>query len=105
MKAIDVATKNFITFEDVIEICKELNIECKDTAAELSEHETFLVERRIESVKKRRVEDAEKAKKNKKIKLKKKVDVSNDIRKKKGLELREEKEEGEEDRSSQRRCS
>jgi len=37
MKAIDVATKNFITIEDVVEICKELNIVCKDTAAELSE--------------------------------------------------------------------
>ncbi|MCL2156030.1 MAG: translation initiation factor IF-2 [Leptospirales bacterium] len=49
------------------------------------------MERRIESVKKRKLEDAEKAKKNKKIKLKKKVDVSNDIRKKKGLELREER--------------
>ncbi len=89
MKAIDVATKNFITFEDVVEICKELNISCNDTSAELNEHETFLVERRIESVKKRKVEDAEKARKNKKIKLKKKVDVSNDIRKKKGLELKE----------------
>lgn len=88
MKAIDVATKNFITIEDVVEICKELNIVCKDTAAELSEHEAFLVERRIESVKKRKLEDAEKARKNKKIKLKKKVDLSDDIRKKKGLELR-----------------
>jgi translation initiation factor IF-2 len=96
MKAIDVATKNFITIEDVVEICKELNITCKDSAAELNEHEAFLVERRIESVKKRRLEDAEKARKNKKIKLKKKVDLSDDIRKKKGLELRG-KEEGEED--------
>jgi len=96
MKAIDVATKNFITIDDVVEICKELNIACNNAAAELSEHEAFLVERRIESVKKRRVEDAEKARKNKKIKLKKKVDVSNDIRKKKGLELREEKEDGSE---------
>jgi len=97
MKAIDVATKNFIAIEDVVEICKELNIACKDSTAELSEHEAFLVERRIESVKKRRLEDAEKARKNKKIKLKKKVDVSNDIRKKKGLELREEKEEADAD--------
>ena len=97
MKAIDVATKNFITIEDVVEICKELNISCQNSAAELNEHEAFLVERRIESVKKRKTEEAEKARKNKKIKLKKKVDVSNDIRKKKGLELREEKEDGEED--------
>jgi len=97
MKAIDVATKNFITLDDVVEICKELNITCKDNTAELNEHEAFLVERRIESVKKRRLEDAEKAKKNKKIKLKKKVDVSNDIRKKKGLELKEEKDEAVED--------
>jgi hypothetical protein len=92
MKAIEVATKNHITFDDVVEICKELNIICRASDTELNEHETFLVERRIESVKKRKLEDAEKAKKNKKIKLKKKVDVSNDIRKKKGLELREEKE-------------
>ena len=91
MKAIDVATKNHISFDDVVEICKELNIICKATDSELSEHEAFLVERRIESVKKRKLEDAAKAKKNKKIKLKKKVDVSNDIRKKKGLELKEEK--------------
>jgi len=98
MKAIDVATKNFITIEDVVEICKELNISCQNSAAELSEHEAFLVERRIESVKKRRLEDAEKARKNKKIKLKKKVDLSDDIRKKKGLELRE-KEAGEEDQA------
>ncbi len=92
MKAIDVATKNFITIDEVVEICKELNIACKDTAAELNEHESFLVERRIESVKKRKLEEAEKARKNKKIKLKKKVDVSNDIRKKSGLELKEDKE-------------
>ena len=91
MKAIDVATKNHISFDDIVEICKELNIICQETDTELSEHEAFLVERRIESVKKRKLEDAEKAKKNKKIKLKKKVDVSNDIRKKKGLELREER--------------
>ena len=97
MKAIDVATKNHITFDDIVEICKELNIICQDTGADLSEHEIFLVERRIESVKKRKLEDAEKAKKNKKIKLKKKVDVSNDIRKKKGLELREEKDDADED--------
>jgi translation initiation factor IF-2 len=96
MKAIDVATKNFITIDDVVEICKELNITCKDSAAELNEHEAFLVERRIESVKKRKLEDAEKARKNKKIKLKKKVDLSDDIRKKKGLELRE-KADGSED--------
>jgi translation initiation factor IF-2 len=96
MKAIDVATKNFITFDDVVEICKELNISCPDETAELSEHETFLIERRIESVKKRKQEEAEKAKKNKKIKLKKKVEVSNDIRRKKGLEPKEKEEEPEE---------
>ncbi|PKL17633.1 MAG: translation initiation factor IF-2 [Spirochaetae bacterium HGW-Spirochaetae-5] len=96
MKAIDVATKNFITIDDVVEICKELNITCKDSAAELNEHDAFLVERRIESVKKRKLEDAEKARKNKKIKLKKKVDLSDDIRKKKGLELREKTEGAEE---------
>jgi len=96
MKAIDVATKNFIAIDDVVEICKELNIACKDSTAELNEHEAFLVERRIESVKKRKLEDAEKARKNKKIKLKKKVDLSDDIRKKKGLELREKAEGAEE---------
>ena len=89
MKAIDVATKNHISFDDISGICKELNIICQNTDTELNEHETFLVERRIESVKKRKLEDAERAKKNKKIKLKKKVELSNDIRKKKGLELRE----------------
>jgi len=72
MKAIDVATKNHISFDDIVEICKELNIICQEMDTELSDHEAFLVERRIESVKKRKLEDAEKAKKNKKIKLKKK---------------------------------
>lgn len=87
MKAIEVATKNFVLYDDVLEICKELGISCVDESSELNDNEVFLIERRIESVKKRKVEEAQKAKKSKKIKLKKKVEISDDIKKKKGMEI------------------
>jgi translation initiation factor IF-2 len=87
MKAIEVATKNFVLYDDVLEICKELGISCVDESSELNDNEVFLIERRIESVKKRKVEEAQKARKSKKIKLKKKVEISDDIKKKKGMEI------------------
>ncbi len=91
MKAIDVATKNHITVDDVVEICREISIPCEGGDSELVSNDIFLVERRIEVVKKKKLEEAEKAKKNKKLKLKKRVHVSNDIKKMKGIEITESK--------------
>ena len=87
MKANEVATKNHVTFDDIIEICRELNIPCDKDTADLSEREVFLVEKKIESVKKRKLEDAQKAKKKQKIKLKKDVKLSSDLTRKIGKEV------------------
>ena len=61
MKAIDVATKNHITVDDVIEICRAISIPCEGGDSELVENDVFLVERRIEVIKKKKQEEAEKA--------------------------------------------
>ena len=87
MKANEVATKNHVTFDDILEICRELNIPCENETADLSEREVFLVDKKIESVKKRKLEEAQKAKKKQKIKLKKDVKLSSDLTRKIGKEV------------------
>ena len=78
MKAIEIATKNHITMDDMLEVCKELEISCENDESDLSEKDVFLIEKKIEAIKKRKIENAEKVKKGKKIKLKRKVHVAKD---------------------------
>ncbi len=90
MKAIDVATKHEVPLEDVQAICKELRVPCADGSAEFLGDTCFLVENKVERLKLKRKEEAEKARKrSRKIKLKKHVNISNDIKKKKGMEVPE----------------
>ena len=95
MKAIDVATKNHITIDDVIEICRAISIPCEGGDSELAENDVFLIEKRIEVIKKKKQEEAEKARKTRKVKLKKRVNVSDDIKKIKGIEITETKSDAE----------
>ncbi len=82
MKAIDIATKNHITIEDIMEVCRELEIACDGEASELSEKDIFLIEKKIEAIKKRKIQKLEKSKEGKKIKLKRKVTLSKEIKEK-----------------------
>ena len=65
MKAIDIATKNHISMEDMMEVCRELGIACEGDAFELSDKDIFLVEKKIEAIKKRRSRSSNRAKKEK----------------------------------------
>ena len=79
MKAIDIATRNHISTEDVEEVCKELGITF-ELEKEFSEQDIFLVEKKIEVIKTKKAQKAEDVKKGKKIKLKRKVHVSKEIK-------------------------
>jgi hypothetical protein len=80
MKAIDIATKNHITIEDMMEVCKDLEISCEGEASEMSEKDIFLIEKKIEAIKKRKIQKLEQSREGKKIKLKRKVHVSKEIK-------------------------
>jgi len=80
MKAIDIATRNHITIEDMMEICKNLEIKCEGGDAELAEKDIFLIEKKIEVIKIKLAQKAEADKKGKKIKLKRKVHLSKEIK-------------------------
>jgi translation initiation factor IF-2 len=71
MKAIEVATKNHITVDDIAEVCKDLEIPCGGDDHDFTEKQVFLLEKKIEKLKEKQIE----AQKNKKIKLKRKVSV------------------------------
>jgi len=75
MKAIDITTKNHVSFKDFLEICQELDIECQDENSELSDQDLFLVEKKIEIIKNKKIQKDNELKKNKKIKLKRKVHI------------------------------
>ncbi len=75
MKAVDIATKNHITMEDMLEVCRELEIPCENEETDLNEKDIFLIEKKIEVIKTRKAQKIEKARKGKKIKLKRKVSV------------------------------
>ena len=83
MKAIDIATKNHITMEDMMEVCKELEITCDSDTYELPEKDVFLIEKKIEAIKKKKIQKLKKSREGKKIKLKRKVHVSKEIKDKK----------------------
>ncbi len=87
MKAVDIATKNHVSLEDVLKICKELDIKCTNEESEIKDDDVFLVEKKIETIKEHRAQETrqllEKQKsdrKGKKIKLKRKVHVSKELK-------------------------
>ena len=85
MKAIDVATKNHVSTDDVIKICKDLGIPCTDEQSELANDDVFLIEKKIQIIKEQRAQEAKKliqqAELKKKIKLKRKVHVAKELKK------------------------
>ncbi len=83
MKAIDIATKNHITMKDLLEVCKDLGITCDSESSELNDQELFLIEKKIEVIKTKKIKEVEKIRKGKKIKLKRKVHVSKELKEKK----------------------
>lgn len=50
MKAIEIATRNHVTVDDVNNICQELNIPCAGEDSEIEGNDIFLVEKRIEII-------------------------------------------------------
>ena len=92
MKAIDIASRNHISMEDMMEVCRELEITCETEESDLQEKNIFLIEKKIEAIKKRKAQQIEESKKGKKIKLKRKVQVPKEG--KEGAEVAEETEEG-----------
>ncbi|HOM86657.1 MAG TPA: translation initiation factor IF-2 [Spirochaetota bacterium] len=85
MKAIDVATKNHVSTDDVIKICKELGIPCDNEQSDLHNDDVFLIEKKIQIIKEHRAQEAKKliqqAELKKKIKLKRKVHVAKELKK------------------------
>jgi translation initiation factor IF-2 len=95
MKAIDIANQNHVSVDDVLIICKELGITCESGETDIVGNDIFLVEKRIETIKNQKAKEALKKiektteknnNRSKKIKLKRKVHVSKEIIKEKGLE-------------------
>ncbi|HNU92728.1 MAG TPA: hypothetical protein PKO25_12725, partial [Spirochaetota bacterium] len=92
MKAIDIATANHVTEEDILTICKDLGIGCAGMDTELSEKDVFLIQKKIEVIKEQRAKAARELLERKsertgrpgsKIKLKRKVTVSRELIKEK----------------------
>jgi translation initiation factor IF-2 len=75
MKAIEISRKNHISMEDMIKVCMELEINCEGDDADLQQKDIFLIEKKIEAIKKRKAHEIEESKKGKKIKLKRRVQV------------------------------
>ncbi len=87
MKTSEIAAKNYVSVEHILQICNELGIPCKDGDSDISEKDIFLVEKKIEVLKAERTKKTlelieKKSEKNagnrsgKKIKLKRKVHIS-----------------------------
>lgn len=110
MKAIDIATTNHVSAEDIITICKDLGIPCDSMDLDISEKNVFLIERKIGTIKEQRAKATRELleKKNEhveakgtKIKLKRRVHVSKELIKEKGEEeARKHKEEEEQPEQS-----
>ncbi len=95
MKAIEIAQNNHVSFDDILIICRELNIPCTDEDTDIKGNDVFLVEKRIETIKAQRVREAQdlikknaeiREQKGKKIRLKRKVHVSKELIKEKPAE-------------------
>ena len=54
MKAIEIASRNHISMEDMMEVCRELEIACETEESDLQEKNIFLIEKKIEAIKKRK---------------------------------------------------
>jgi len=80
MKAIDIATRNHISVDDVLEVCKDLGISCNDGEFDVSDQDVFLIEKKIEVIKTKKAQNIDKMRKGKKIKLKRKVHASQDVK-------------------------
>ncbi len=59
--------------DDMMEVCRELEIACESEESVLLEKDIFLIEKKIEAIKKRKAQQIEDSKKGRKIKLKRKV--------------------------------
>ncbi len=91
MKTADIAAKNHVSTEHIIKICNELGITCNDENSDISGKDIFLVEKKIEVLKTEKTKKTlklieKKGEKNadansgKKIKLKRKVHVSEGLK-------------------------
>ncbi len=80
MKANDIATRNHISVDDVLEVCKDLGIPCNDGEFDVSDQDVFLIEKKIEVIKTKKAQKIDKMRKGKKIKLKRKVHASQDVK-------------------------
>ena len=76
MKAIDIAMRSHVTEEDLQKVCEELGISYVSADSEISDQDAFLIEKRIQGLKRKK---ADESKQGGKIKLKRKVSVSKDI--------------------------
>lgn len=81
MKPEEIAKKNLVKVEDIVNICKELDITCADTSSDLSGQDVFLIEKKIETIKSAKAKEAQQKKssdgdKKKKIKLKRKLHLN-----------------------------
>jgi translation initiation factor IF-2 len=89
MKAVDIATRNHVSIEDIISVCEDLGINYENEDTDLSEKDVFLVEKKIELIKDQKAKETleliekrgEKKVRKGKIKLKRKVQVSKGIKK------------------------
>ncbi len=89
MKALDIATRNHVSIEDIISVCEDLGINYENEDTDLSEKDVFLVEKKIELIKDQKAKETleliekrgEKKVRKGKIKLKRKVQVSKGIKK------------------------
>ncbi len=75
MKAIEIAGRNHVSIDDMMEVCRELEIACESEESDLQEKDIFLIEKKIEAIKKRKALQIEESKKGRKIKLKRKVQM------------------------------
>ncbi|MCX7680152.1 MAG: translation initiation factor IF-2 [Spirochaetes bacterium] len=88
MKAIEIAQNNHVAFDDILIICKELNIPCTDENSEINDNDKFLIEKRIETLKAQKIKETQelirrsaeaREQEGKKIRLKRKVHVSKEL--------------------------
>ncbi len=80
MKAIDIAMRNHVSEDDLKGVCRELGIKFEGPDSEVNDQESFLIEKMIQSIKTKKAQKAEDVKHGKKIKLKRKVHVSKEIK-------------------------
>lgn len=85
---------------DMMEVCKELDIPCEGEEQEMNDKNVFLIEKKIEMIKKKKARAAENDRKGKKIKLKRKVHVSKGVKNKQEPETDSSRKEEKEDKKT-----